>query len=64
MDNILGHKTIIHKLKRKGLEPKFIKIFLNLLEYIKTVEYNMKKRRKRVVIKYNYVESKCLVKTY
>lgn len=27
----------IRKLKRKGLEPKFIKMFLNLLEYIKTV---------------------------
>ena len=27
----------IRKLRRKGLEPKFIKMFLNLLEYIKTV---------------------------
>lgn len=27
----------IRKLKRKGLETKFIKMFLNLLEYIKTV---------------------------
>ena len=27
----------IHKLKKYGLEPKFIKMFLNLLEYIKTV---------------------------
>ena len=27
----------IRKLKRKGLEPKFIKMFINLLEYIETV---------------------------
>lgn len=27
----------IRKLKRKGLEPKFMKMFLNLLEYIETV---------------------------
>ena len=27
----------IRKLKRKGLEPKFIKMFINLLEYIATV---------------------------
>lgn len=27
----------IRKLKRKGLEPKFIKMFLNLLEYIESV---------------------------
>ena len=30
-------RIAIRKLKRKGLEPKFIKMFLNLLEYIKTV---------------------------
>ena len=27
----------IRKLRRKGLEPKFVKMFLNLLEYIETV---------------------------
>lgn len=27
----------IRKLKRKGLEPKFVKMFINLLEYIETV---------------------------
>ncbi len=30
-------RIAIRKLKRAGLEPKFIKMFLNLLEYIKTV---------------------------
>ena len=30
-------RIAIRKLKKKGLEPKFIKMFLNLLEYIDTV---------------------------
>ena len=30
-------RIAIHKLKRAKLEPKFIKMFLNLLEYIQTV---------------------------
>ena len=27
----------VRKLKRVGLEPKFVKMFINLLEYIQTV---------------------------
>ena len=30
----------IRKLKKKGLEKKYIKIFLKLLEYISEVQYN------------------------
>ena len=30
-------RIAIRKLKKQKLEPKFIKMFLNLLEYIKTV---------------------------
>ena len=30
-------RIAIRKLKKSKLEPKFIKMFLNLLEYIKTV---------------------------
>ena len=44
IDNILFNqipvkkkRIAIRKLKRAGLEPKFIKMFLNLLEYIDTV---------------------------
>ncbi len=35
--SIRKKRIAIRKLKRAGLEPKFIKMFLNLLEYIKTV---------------------------
>ena len=33
-------RIAIRKLKRQKLEPKFIKMFLKLLEYIDTVQYN------------------------
>ena len=35
--SISKKRIAIRKLKRKGLESKFVKMFLNLLEYIKTV---------------------------